>query len=285
MKQSTKKYLKLGLIFLALGGLIFSGYKIASYFIDMNRTKAKMAELENLAELSDEASENGENSVEAFCEIMTGIRDKKCVSEEEGNLPSLYWKFLSTPFLSVNLESLREQNEDTVGWLQVLNTNINFPFVQTSGNSYYLEHSFDKSYNSAGWAFLDYRNSKDLADSNNIIYAHGRFDLTMFGTIKNMLDSEWVKNSDNLVIRTATEEASQKWQIFSVYIIPTTSDYLKTSFSSDIDAYNFFSMLKERSIYDIDSVITPDDKILTLSTCYNDSEKLVVHAKLMSSSK
>ncbi len=285
MTSEKRKNFKFGIILLAFGGLIFSGYKIASYIIDSNRTRAKITELESLAELSENGSTNDERSAEEYCEKLTGNRDKKCLSEEEENLPSLYWKFLSTPFLSVNLESLKQQNPDTIGWIQVLNTNINFPFVQASDNSYYLEHSFDKAYNSAGWAFLDYRNPKDLEDRNNIIYAHGRFDLTMFGTIKNMLNEDWIKNDDNLIVRTATENNSKKWQIFSIYTIPTTSDYLKTKFSSDTEAYNFFKMLKSRSRYEIDSSLSPDDTILTLSTCYNDVEKLVVHARLISTSR
>ena len=40
-------------------------------------------------------------------------------------------------------------------------------------------------------------------------------------------------------------------------------------------------MLKDRSIYDFKTTLSDTNKIMTLSTCYNDSEKLVVHAKLI----
>ena len=57
------------------------------------------------------------------------------------------------------MKELKKINNDVRGWIQVNGTNINYPFVQTNNNDFYLKHSFDKSYNSSGWIFLDYRNN------------------------------------------------------------------------------------------------------------------------------
>ena len=80
-------------------------------------------------------------------------------NEEE---TSDYWYYIKFPLIDVDITELKEKNSDTVGWINVNNTNINYPFVQTKDNSYYLNHSFDKKYNEAGWVFLDYRNNNDL---------------------------------------------------------------------------------------------------------------------------
>ena len=40
-------------------------------------------------------------------------------------------------------------------------------------------------------------------------------------------------------------------------------------------------MLKSRSQYDFNVEFSAEDKILTLSTCYNDEERVVLHAKLI----
>ena len=40
-------------------------------------------------------------------------------------------------------------------------------------------------------------------------------------------------------------------------------------------------MVKDRSIHNFNTTLTENDKILTLSTCYGNNEKLVVHAKLI----
>ena len=44
-------------------------------------------------------------------------------------------------------------------------------------------------------------------------------------------------------------------------------------------------MLINRSSYDFNTKINSNDKILTLSTCYNDSDKVVLHAKLIKREK
>ena len=43
----------------------------------------------------------------------------------------------------------------------------------------------------------------------------------------------------------------------------------------------FINKLISRSQYDINTSVNTSDNILTLSTCYNNSDKLVVHAKLI----
>ena len=176
---------------------------------------------------------------------------------------------------------LKRQNSDTVGWINVNNTNINYPFVHTSNNDFYLNHSFDKSYNAAGWVFLDYRNSINFSDRNNIIYGHSRLDKTMFGSLNKVLNSEWYSSKDNHIIRISLENENTLWQIFSVYKIKTETYYITTNFDSDDDYLNFLNIIKDRSLYDFNTNLNITDKILTLSTCYSDTERTVVHARLI----
>ena len=63
-------------------------------------------------------------------------------------------------------------NPDTVAWLTIPDTVIDFPIVQCEDNSYYLSHGFDRSEYARGCPFLDYRNSSDFTDFNSIIYGH-----------------------------------------------------------------------------------------------------------------
>lgn len=50
-----------------------------------------------------------------------------------------------------------QKNSDTVGWIKVDGTKVNYPVVQSSDNSYYLNHAFNGSSNIGGWIFADYR--------------------------------------------------------------------------------------------------------------------------------
>ena len=216
----------------------------------------------------------------------TNIEEKKddenteLVNKEE-NTTSDYWYYIKFPLIDVDINKLKEKNSDTVGWINVNNTNINYPYVQGKDNNYYLDHSFDKKYNEAGWVFLDYRNDKNLSNKNNILYAHSRLDKTMFGSLSKTLKSNWYNNKDNHIIRLSTETENTMWQIFSVYKIPEETYYITTNFNSDNDYQKFLNTIKERSIHNFSTNLTTEDKILTLSTCYSDTERTVVHAKLI----
>lgn len=245
--------------------LLISIFNIIKWKIDSNKTNNEITNIQeniNVEEIQD--TENTE-IIEPVIEVPK---------------ENPYWDYINMNMINVDFSDLKRTNPDVVGWLKVNGTNINYPFVQSSDNDYYLTHSFNKSYNGGGWVFLDYRNN-GTNNKNTIIYAHGRSDKTMFGTLKNVLNSGWLNNTNNYVIKISTETENSLWQIFSVYRIPTTSDYLQTNFNDETEYQNFLDMIKDRSSHNFDTNVASTDNILTLSTCYNNSDKMVVHAKLI----
>lgn len=180
-----------------------------------------------------------------------------------------------------NIEDLKIKNKDTIGWIKVNNTNIDYPFVQSNDNNYYLTHNFNKKKTSAGWIFLDKRNNKNLNDKNNIIYGHSRKDKTMFGTLKELLNKKWYKNKENLIIKITTETKEYNYEVFSIYTIEKENYYLQTNFKTEKEYKTFINILKERSIYNFKANLDNTTSILTLSTCFKDNKRVVVHAKLI----
>lgn len=181
--------------------------------------------------------------------------------------------------------TLQEINKDTIGWLTVNNTRIDYPVVQAKDNDYYLRRDYYQNKNRHGWIFMDYRNNPDELNENTIIYGHNLANQTMFGTLRYALNSYWYKKSANQIVTFNTPNENMKFQIFSIYTIPTTNDYLDITFPTT-DAYQtYIDLVKGRSIYDFNIEVTTDDKILTLSTCANGNDKrLVIHAKLIKES-
>lgn len=182
---------------------------------------------------------------------------------------------------TLNINELKSKNNDTIGWIKVNNTNIDYPLVQSKDNNYYLTHNYNKKKTSAGWIFLDKRNNKDLSNKNNIIYGHSRKDKSMFGTLKYTLNKNWYKNKDNLIIKITTETKKYNYEVFSIYSIEKENYYLQTDFTTKKEYKTFLNILKERSIYDFKIDIENTTSILTLSTCYKDNQRVVVHAKLI----
>lgn len=184
--------------------------------------------------------------------------------------------------LENTFSSLKKINKETVGYLIVNNTKISYPVVQHSDNSYYLKKDFYKKSASIGWIYLDYRNSKDELDKNNIIYGHNMKNGTMFGSLSKALSSTWRKDEENMIISYDIEDANYQFKIFSVYKVDYTTDYLKVDFDSDEEFKSFIKTIKNRSVFKSKENITVDSKILTLSTCIGSNNKrLVVHAVLL----
>ena len=128
---------------------------------------------------------------------------------------------------------------------------------------------------------MDYRNNSNLDNKNTILYAHSRLDKTMFGSLSKVFRREWHTNKDNHIIRISTENENTLWQIFSVYKIEEESYYITTEFYSDDNYMEFLNTITSRSIYNFNTSLGIDDRILTLSTCYDDNIRTVVHAKLI----
>ena len=184
--------------------------------------------------------------------------------------------------IKIDFKSLKEQNSDTIAYLKVNGTNIDYVVVKGNDNSYYLKHNFNKKYNIAGWIFADYRNLFDETDKNIVIFGHNMKDGSMFGALKNVLDKSWQENKDNLKITLITEKGQYKYQVFSTYSITPEDYYINTIFNSDDEYFKFINEIKSRSNYDYDVEVDSKDKVLTLSSCTDDGKKRVVlHARLI----
>ena len=184
------------------------------------------------------------------------------------------------PYITTDLSNLIKQNSDTIGWIKVPNTEINYPVVQTTDNKYYLNYDFEKKENTAGWIFLDYRNRLDNSDDNYIIYGHNRLDDSMFGTLKKTMEEEWYKNNKYIYFNTTNSYLT--YEVFSIYSID------KDEFKSNINSISeekyeeYLKVSLRRSIYDFNVELTTNDKIITLYTCDNDNEnRTILQAKLV----
>ena len=214
------------------------------------------------------------------------VKEKKSETAQNVNPPENkdddYWYYINMDMMSVDFNDLKQKNSDTVGFIKVNGTNVNYPIVQSNDNSYYLKHAFDKSKNSAGWVFADYRNNMVNFDKNTVIYGHSRSNQTVFGSLKKVLNKSWYSNKDNHIIKLSTPTENTLWQIVSIYTIKPESYYITTKFS-DSQFKTFTQTIKNRSQINFSGTINEKDKILTLSTCEDvaGTTRLVIHAKLI----
>ena len=262
-----KKSLKNTIFILCLFIFIFSIYTILNW--QSNNSKIRQIN----------------NEINEIIDIKNNNENQQLVNPPN-NLNDNYFYYINFPFLTVNFSKLLLKNNNTVGYIKINNTLVNYPVVQASDNEFYLKHSFDKSENKAGWIFLDFRgNLIDLVD-NNVIYGHSRLDGTLFGSLNNVLTSNWQENKDNYVIYLSTLKENMLFQIFSIYTIPKEYYYITPNFSSIEKKEVWLNEMKKRNLAPIDTLVNVNDKILTLSTCQNNyGGRIVIHSKLIKKQK
>ena len=209
-------------------------------------------------------------------------KDNKEVISKDEYTPSDEGKYANISYLSVDFTDLIAKNSETVGWIKVNNTNVNYSIVQHSDNEYYLKHDFNNRYNIYGWVYGDFRDDFEYFGTNTIMYAHNMTDRSMFGSLVWCLKESWYTNEENMYIKMSTPKTNTIWKIFSIYTINPEVYYLKTYFENDEEHTIFLNTLKNRSIYDFQEDVSSDDKIITLSTCTDDGTKrIVIHAKMV----
>lgn len=200
-------------------------------------------------------------------DIMSEIKENVVINNEMDSNNEEY---------KIDFAKLKQKNSDAIAWIKVNGTDIDFPVVKGTDNSYYLTHNFDKEKNKAGWVFADYRNKFDGTDKNIIIYGHNMKNGSMFASLKDVIKEEWYNNENNKYIALITENENCKYQVFSVYQIETEEYYLQTNISNFKE---FVEKIKGRSKKDFNVDIKETDSILTLSTCADNTKyRVVLHA-------
>ncbi|CZR99533.1 Sortase family protein [Clostridioides difficile] len=177
-------------------------------------------------------------------------------------------------------EDLSKINKDFKFWISIENTNINYPVVQSKDNSYYLDKNFYKENSISGALFMDYRN-KTLNDHNIIIYGHNMKNKTMLNNLNKFKDDNFFKENNQIKITMNGKEFL--YNIFSVYIVDSDYDYLKTNFDRQVDFQNYINTITSKSLHKSPIKLNSSDKIVTLSTCtYEfDNARIVIHGKLI----
>jgi sortase B len=189
---------------------------------------------------------------------------------------------LLTPEL---LAYYKQTNADFIGWVDIADTNVHYPIVRGSDNDYYLTHTFKRLYSAYGSIYADYRCADNLSDANTVIYGHNMRNGTMFHDLTQMFDRDYLAAHDVVTI-TGNDAQVYTYRIFSVYEVHVSTDYRTISLSQDNSRVQYFQTLRERSdVSAADVTFTPESRIITFSTCPNDSDdeyRIAVHAVLES---
>jgi sortase B len=246
IKGDSKKKIVLKIVSLVTAvALIVSGSYIAWYFIEYGSQNAVISDVRNTYNLNrDDYSYNQAGEFSKF-------------------------------------ETLKSQNSDIIGWINIEGTEVDHPVYQTSDNDFYINHDMNKQPNRYGAVFLDYRCNIDrlALTQNQIVYGHHMRYGAMFGTLKNYRQLDYYKAHPTIKFDSLYE--SMEYKIFAMMIVNTTSDSTfgynfsayRTEFVSQEDFVTWTKHCKDRSLIDTNVDIEECDEVITLSTCCYDFDE------------
>ena len=173
----------------------------------------------------------------------------------------------------LQLEELKKQNEDIIGWIEINGTNINYPVMQTTDNEFYMTHNYKKEYSAIGSLFLDKDYNWELPSTNLLIYGHNNKNETMLQNLTNYKKESYYKDHPNIKFTTINEDA--EYEIIAAFYSRVYYKNEKNVFryyyfinaNNKEEFDNYVNESKKASIYNTGKTAEYGDQLLTLSTC------------------
>lgn len=230
--------------------LAWSGYKIYSYQKDNQAYKVIDNDYKAMRDKSIKNNKEQSNKEEVDPEIEAAI---------------LFVRELNKSYPQVKARLLIE------------NLDMDYPIVQGEDNSFYLNHDYKGNYHPFGAVFMDSRNSSDLSNQNTIIYGHNVKSGHVFNPLNKYRDEKYVDDNPYIIIDSLEKRFT--YEIFAVYVANQYEDYRAVSYDEK-DFEELLSRIEEKNFLER-QLANADDKILTLSTCSDVNDRMVVQAKLI----
>lgn len=252
------------LIVVLLLGMAFAGWQLTSIFRNYKRDRSAYEDIAShaiqpIAEQEEEPEEQPETS-----------------SDGNGG-------FVSEIPLSVDWEYLRSINSDIVGWLYCPDTVINYPVVQTSDQTFYLDHGFDRNANKAGTLFADPSSVAGINQSNFIVYGHNMKDESMFGSFKNYVNKSYYE--EHPVMYYLTPAGSYRIDLICAHVAESLVENLPGYFSSLTGYQSYLNSITSDAFWVDHSAVTTDLQLFSMSTCTSavgiDDARLIVFGMMV----
>ena len=256
-KHLMSNLLLIFLILIFFGIFVFSAFMLYGIFTDY-RTASN--EYESLAEeMVISASESN------------GGQGKAVVKNDAGDV-------YVSPYEQVDMEELRGMNPDTVGWIILPESRINYPIVKSKDNKEYLKTTFEGKKASSGAIFMEMYCEDDFSSRNTIIYGHNMKNGSMFRALNNMTDKEYF--NEHRIFYMDTGNGFEEYEVISCYAtVETDLSSWKISFEDKEEYEQWLKDISKRCSFDC-AAYNVEKNTVTLSTCRGKSGgpgRFIVH--------
>jgi sortase B len=255
--MKKKKWLLNVLLVLFVLVFVGSGTYLLRYYLSAKNTEKALEELQEI-KADSEQEDTGE----------------EVVTEEGFSILSRYKK-------------LYKKNSDLIGWLQVDDTVIDYPVMQTKkDNEYYLHRNFQKKYDVNGLPFLDSQCDMEDEESNLVIYGHHMKSGMMFAHLLDFQSKDFYKKHKTISLDTLYEK--REYEVVAAFysqIYEENTDVFKyydyTGRLTEKQFDTYVENIRKLSLYDTEILPKYGESLLTLVTCayHTENGRFVVVAK------
>lgn len=165
------------------------------------------------------------------------------------------------------LTEAKKINSQVVAWIEIPDTPIDYPVLQSEDNEYYLNHNMEQEESQLGVPFLDYRCDSHFRDFHSIIYGHHITKERMFTPLVHFTEQQYFDSHTYGLL--TTEEEQYKIHFFACMVVDHESFVYETVFLTDVEKEEFLNKVKTQAVrvrdFNMEELI--DGQIVTLSTC------------------
>lgn len=217
--------------------------------------------------------------------LLITVTDRKKANDTYAYLETKYVKDKSTDTESgwwyddvvVDIQALQNINPDVIGWICFDSDELpSYPILYSGDDETYLRTDIYGNQSTAGCIFLEGANNPDINDYHTIIYGHNMRNQSMFGSLKKYKTEAFYEEHPYFTVYT--EDMAYRYQIFAFRDVPETHQVYTVGFAPDEIYEDFIEELMQHSYEDTGVNVTPNDKIITLSTCSAKGMRFVLHA-------
>lgn len=207
-------------------------------------------------------------------EYVKNKKDNQDIKDFMSSTSSIVEKDEASESRIDKVKILQKENSDIVGWLEIPNTNISYPVLQGTDNSYYMYHNYKKEKSNDGSLFLDKSYDWNKPSTNLLIYGHNnRGSEEMFVELLDYKDKNFYK--EHTKIRFTTEKEDAEYEIISIFLSRVYYQHEQDVFRYYyfVDAKNeeefnsFIDNCKKATMHNIETKAEYGDSLITLSTC------------------
>ena len=236
------------ILFIFLIVFFFSLHHIVFWYQDNQKTDEQIKKLQNIVKINEP-----KNS------ITTELLDDS--------------RYSNVDLLSIDFTNLLTINEEIVGWIEIPDTNINYPVLQGTDNEYYINHNYKHEKTSKGSIFLNKDYNWETPSCNLLIYGHNMKNGEMFQDLLNYSSKTYYQEHPIIRFTTANEDA--EYEIMSafksrVYYKSEENVFRYYNFldaETEEEYNNFVENAKTSSLYDTGISAQYKDPLITLITC------------------